>query len=99
MGAFKDKPPVDVCNITKIDIDDLNPIIEVEDKNVPIFKAGDELTVDFSDGSVKLNDENFLDQLDLGSYFFGCESGDTPIAIMTDDGDADVQIDYQERWL
>lgn len=99
MGAFKDKPPVDVCNVTKIDVEDLNPIIDVEDKNVPIFKAGDELTIDFSDGSVKLNDENFLDQLDLGSYFFGCESGDTPIAIMTDDGDADVQIDYQERWL
>lgn len=100
MGAFKDHTPIDVCNVSKIVVKDLDPSsVNIEDKNIAIFKAGDELAIDFAEGDVKLNNEPFLQQLDLGSQFFGCPVGESPMIIITDDETADIQVDYQLRWL
>jgi predicted phage tail component-like protein len=96
MGAFKDKSPVEMT-LTHLSINQLNTVDSTV--NQKIFKNGDELEIDCSTNMVYLNDEPFMQHVDIGSQFFELGSGDTNIKIHSDDAEIFSTVTLTERWL
>lgn len=97
-GKHKDDIPVDVQNVCSIKVTDVEkkpPLVA----NVPIFKNGDELIVDFEEQGVYLNGISYLEQLDIGSEFFSIPSGQSQVTCRTDTSNMSVFAEYRERWL
>ncbi|MFR2314924.1 distal tail protein Dit [Terrisporobacter sp.] len=97
-GKHKDDIPVDVQNICKIKVTDVAKQ-KPEIANVPIFKNGDELVIDFEEQSVYLNGINYLEQLDIGSEFFKIPVGQSQVTCRTDTDNMSVFAEYRERWI
>lgn len=70
-----------------------------DDDNVIIFHAGDELEIDFTDSSVWLNGELFMNELDVASTFFPIYEGTTEVVVNTDDEMAIHSATFTERFL
>lgn len=86
---------VKVKDISKENIIELSP----EDYNKELFNPGDRLEINCETGEVRLNGENSLEYLDIGSLFFPLEPGINKIAVITDDKEADVLMGFKERWI
>lgn len=100
IGAYKDSRPVDVMAVRNIRVTRLN--IKNNDStpsNVEIFKAGDDLKIDFQTGEILINDEVEMTKLDIGSEFFTLPSGRSQMAVISDDKTVDVVCGFQERFL
>ena len=97
-GQHKNDIPVDVQNICNIKVTDTAPTVP-DVGNLPIFKNGDELMVDFEEQGVYLNGADFLEQLDIGSEFFTIPSGQSRVTCRTDTDNMNVFAEYRERWL
>ena len=88
-----------VNHIVVKDISNENIIENSNDEyNVELFNPGDRLEIDCENGEVKLNGENALQYLDIGSLFFTLKPGDNQLAIITDDKDSDILIGFKERF-
>lgn len=97
-GQYKNETVVDTQNICNIKVTDLAPA-PVEEVNEPIFKAGDELTIDFDEQTVELNGVDFLEQLDVGSEFFDVPTGMSEVLCQSNTDEMYVVADYRERWI
>ena len=97
-GKHKDDIPVDVQNICSIKVTDIAEQ-KPEIANVPIFKNGDELVIDFEEQGVYLNGIEYLNELDIGSEFFKIPSGQSQVTCRTDTNNMSVFAEYRERWL
>lgn len=96
IGAFQDKPTASM-SLTHVSVNQLNSIASTVNKK--IFKNGDELEIDCSSNMVYLNNEPFMQHIDIGSEFFELSSGDTDIKIHTDDKEIFSTVTLTERWL
>ncbi len=97
IGGLKDNKPVSSLAITHIKVKDLNPY--VPNVNFTVFKAGDNLRVDFAEGTVTCNGIDYLDKLDIGSNFFDIPQGKTQIIVRSDDKNADVLVGTRELYI
>ena len=98
-GAFKDNIPVDVQNITDIKVTDIQDQDDSLDENITIFRAGDELVIDFDEQEVLLNGEDFLSNLDITSQFFSLPAGNSEIICRSDSKKTQVCAEFIERWI
>lgn len=98
IGGYKSNLPVEVMNVNEVWVDNLGTPPKPEE-NVPIFNNGDELTIDFNTQKVYKNGLNFMNELDIGSIFFECPVGNTPIVFRSEDKDMNVITSIQKRWL
>lgn len=96
IGAYQDKPTVDMT-LTHLQIKSLNKI--TTEQNVNIFKAGDELIIDCKENKVLLNNEPYMQHVDIGSSFFNIPVGDTNYRIISDDNEITSSVTLTERWL
>jgi predicted phage tail component-like protein len=64
-----------------------------------IFQSGDKLEVDLSDSSVWLNEEPFIQAVDVASTFFPVYEGETQVKVNTDDPEATFTAEFTERYL
>jgi len=87
----------DVSRVHRIRIWKINQILSYD---IPaLFKAGDELVINHDTGKAHLNGELFLNFVDAGSEFFALPSGFTEVSVNSDDYNAAVNMEFQERWL
>lgn len=100
IGKYKDEMEVDTQNICSIRVTDLAPVTS-QDQIVkdPVFKAGDELIVDFDKQEVLLNGTDYLAQLDIASHFFSIPTGMSEVRCQSDSKKMNVVAEYTERWL
>lgn len=96
IGAYQDKPTVDMT-LTHLQIKSLNKI--TTQQNVNIFKSGDELIIDCKENKVLLNNEPYMQHVDIGSSFFNIPVGDTNYRIISDDNEITSSVTLTERWL
>lgn len=96
MAAYQDKPAV-AMTLTHLQVKTLNKI--PTEKNVNIFKAGDELVIDCKENKVLLNNEPYMQHVDIGSSFFNTPVGDTTYRIISDDNEITSSVTLTERWL
>ena len=97
-GSYGKHIPVDVQNVSNIKVTELNPK-DTTPVNLPIFKAGDELLIDFDTQEVLLNREECIDQLDIGSDFFGVSAGQEEIMCVSDTTQMIAHAEYRDVWL
>lgn len=87
----------DVNRVHRIRVWKVNQITSYD---IPaLFKAGDELVINHDTGKAHLNGDLFLNFIDAGSEFFALPAGFTEVSVNTDDGNAAVNMEFQERWL
>lgn len=98
-GAYGNNIPVDVQNVTNIKVTDISKQDNKIESNIPIFKSGDELKIDFESQEVMLNREEYVEHLDIGSEFFNLESGHEKILCVSDTNNMTCYAEYRERWL
>lgn len=98
IGQYKQVIPVDVMNITDINITNLNHTPQ-SNENKPIFRPGDELMIDFSEQKVYLNGRLFMNEIDIGSQFFTVPVGNSQMICKSDDDTIDVEVGIQKRWI
>ena len=86
-----------VNHITVLDIsnEDGN---QQEEVNYEIFKNGDLLEIDFEKCTVKLNNENFIHKLDIGSQFFSVGKN-SRIVVKSDDTGVTGTCSYRKRYI
>lgn len=97
-GKYKQTIPVDVMNISEIKITNIGTPPKPKE-NKPIFKAGDELVIDFSEQKAYLNGRDFMNNIDIGSQFFTIPVGDSQVICNSDDKSIDVEMSIQKRWI
>lgn len=97
-GKYADKNVVDTMTFNRLVVKNLNQLEENTDKNVILFKQGDELKIDFSQNEVLLNNVKDMTNVDIGSKFFELEVGEYDIRLSSD-ADITSSIIYNERWL
>lgn len=97
-GSYAQNIPVDVMNISEIRVTDIGEPPKPEE-NIPLFKNGDELTIDFSTRKVELNKLPFMQDLDIGSQFFSIPVGSSQMICASDDANIDVEVSLQKRWI
>ena len=97
IGAYQDKPTVDMT-LTHLQIKSLNKPA-TEKVNVNIFREGDELVIDCRENKVLLNNEPYMQHVDIGSSFFTVPVGDTNYRIISDDNEITSSVTLTERWL
>lgn len=96
-GQHKTMPLPEEIGLTDLKISRLNKV--AEDETVINFSAGDELEIDCSENRVRLNGFDYMEKIDIGSQFFGCDTGLTQFICNTDDEEAYVSAVIQEKWL
>lgn len=96
IGAYQDKPTVDMT-LTHLQIKTLNKV--TKEQNVNIFSPGDELIIDCRENKVLLNNEPYMQHVDIGSSFFNTLVGDTNYKIISDDNEITSSVTLTERWL
>ena len=69
-----------------------------EEVNYEIFKNGDLLEIDFEKCTVKLNNENFIHKLDIGSQFFSVGKN-SKIVVKSDDTGVTGTCSYRKRYI
>lgn len=95
-GQHKDRPVPEELGLTHLKVSRLNEI-PVED-DVVNFANGDELEIDCIENKVRLNGLECMEKVDIGSEFFGCDSGISQFVIKSDDSVYSSAI-IQERWI
>ena len=96
-GQHKTMPLPEEIGLTDLKISRLNKV--AEDETVINFSAGDELEIDCSENRVRLNGFDYMEKIDIGSQFFGCDTGLTQFICNTDDEEVYVSAVIQEKWL
>jgi predicted phage tail component-like protein len=96
-AQFDTNPVVPEMGVTDVRIVKTNS--PSPDDNVTIFHAGDELEIDFTDSSVWLNGDLFMNELDVASTFFPIDVGTTEVIVNTDDTTATHSATFTERYL
>lgn len=96
-GQHKDLPVPEEMGLTWLRIYKLNDV--PEGNNVLCFEEGDELEINCSKNEILLNGFNCIDRVDIGSRFFGCDTGESQFVCKTDDENAVVTATIRERWL
>lgn len=100
IASYGKNYPVDLVAVDNIKVKKLNMKTDVSiNDNVEIFEDGDNLHIDFENGSVFLNDDDFMEQLDIGSEFFKIPTGKSQIICRSDDTTMNVTAGLQERFL
>lgn len=100
IAAYGKNYPVDLVTVDNIKVKKLNMKTDVSiDDNVQIFEDGDNLHIDFENGLVLLNDNDFMEQLDIGSEFFKVPVGNSQIICKSDDTTMNVTAGLQERFI
>ena len=99
ISKFHGAEPVSVMAINHIAVKDISNEDGVEEEvNYEIFQAGDFLEIDFEKGSVKLNNDDFIHKLDIGSQFFSVESN-SRITVRSDDNNVSGVCSYRKRYI
>ena len=100
IGTRNNSQPMDIVAITNIEVQryNVNTDSNVE-TNLEIFKANDELQINFENGLVTLNGKPILTNIDIGTEFFTLPSGRSQVVCRTDDTSADIVCGFQPRFL
>ena len=96
-GQYKDNPVVDVMSLNHVTVKNLVPYKPEE--NRPIFRQGDELTINHDTNKVYLNGRPYMEDLDIGSQFFSVPTGASAFVFATDDANADIEVGLTKRYL
>lgn len=96
-GQYKDSPVVDVMSLNHVTVKNLVPYKPEE--NRPIFRQGDELTINHDTNKVYLNGRPYMEDLDIGSQFFSVPTGASAFVFATDDANADIEVGLTKRYL
>lgn len=96
-GQHENLPVPDEIGLTHLKISRLNEVPVEND--IINFEAGDELEIDCNENKVRLNGFDCMDKVDIGSQFFGCDTGLTQFVCNTDDENAHVAAIIQEKYL
>lgn len=96
-GQWKDSPVVDVMSLNHVTVKNLVPYKPEE--NRPIFRRGDELTINHDTNKVYLNGRPYMEDLDIGSQFFSVPTGASAFVFATDDANADIEVGLTKRYL
>ena len=81
-----------------LQVQSLSDIVPAE-HNVQQFVMGDVIEIDCGVPSVKLNDVERNDLVDIGSQFFDLQVGDNSIKMASDDKNATLGIIFNEKYL
>ena len=73
--------------------------IEPATQNIQHFELGDVVEIDFGIPSVRLNNVERNDLVDIGSQFFDLDVGETTIKIASDDEDMSFGVIFNEKFL
>lgn len=98
IGQHKNSIPVDVMNVNEIYVTNIGEPPKPKE-NKPLFRKGDELTIDFSTQEVNTWLGSQMQNLDIGSEFFELPVGASTIYINSDDKELDVVANIRKRWL
>ena len=98
VGALKNFPPKKHMCLENLTIKNLKTQENV-DINIPIFRKGDNLQVDFQSGSVTCNGIDYLDKLDIGSDFFNIPKGNVQMIVRTEDKNCDILVGTRDCFL
>lgn len=97
-GQLDTYTPCQIMEVTNVAVFQ-NNTIDPSTHNQTIFQAGDELEVDHTDSSVRLNGNLLMNQLDIGSEFFSIDSGTTEVKVLTDDTGATHSAIFTEKFI
>lgn len=84
--------------LSHVSVYNLNPQSNVEE-DIIYFHEGDVLDLDFATGNAYLNEVNCNNLVDVGSSYFPLDTGETEIALNSDDSGASISVAVQEKWL
>ena len=96
-GQYGESPVVDTMSINHVEVKNLVPYTPTE--NRPIFRQGDELTINHETNKVYLNGRLYMEDLDIGSQFFSVPTGASSFIFATDDTNADIEVGLTKRYL
>lgn len=100
IGKFGTNDEVSEVGITNIKVTRLNTKTdEVVNGNAQLFEAGDHLQIDFQNGTVILNNNSLMNQLDIASDFFTIPVGRSQVVFKSDDKNAAVSCAMQDRFI
>lgn len=101
-GKYKDNIAVDVMNVNEIYVTNVGTAPKPTE-NKPIFKNGDSLIIDFGDQTSRVlrrgQTISMMQNMDIGSEFFACPTGESQIGVKSDDKNIDVGASIRKRWL
>lgn len=98
VGALKNFPAKKHMCLENLTIKNLKTNNNV-DVNIPIFRKGDNLQVDFQRGSVTCNGIDYLGYTDIGSNFFNVPQGVSQMICRSEDSNMDVLIGTRDTFL
>ena len=102
IGKYKNTIAVDTMSVNDITVTNIGTPPKPKE-NKPLFKNGDSLIIDFGDQTTRLIRGNqvisMMQNLDIGSDFFACPTGESQIAVRSDDTGIDVNASITKRWL
>ena len=100
IAKYDGAKPVSMMSVNHVKVVDISNEDgnQQEEVNYEIFKKGDFLEVDFEKCTVKLNNENFIHKLDIGSQFFTVGENST-VSIKSDDPDLLSSYSYRKRYI
>lgn len=100
ISKFDSADPVSVMAINHITVKDISKedgYVE-EEINLEIFDEDDYLEIDFEKCTVKLNGDDFIHKLDIGSQFFNVEQN-SKIIVKSDDNSLSGVCSYRKRYI
>jgi predicted phage tail component-like protein len=97
IAQYKNNPVVRKCAITDLQVIKHN--LDTTYDIPKIIQAGQVLEIDCAESSVYIDGNLFMNDLDIGSEFFGIESGKTEVIYASSDNAVSVTATYTERFL
>lgn len=100
MGTSGEQVKASGMAVTDIKIDNLTlSDTDPGDTNIMSFQAGDSIVIDCHENTVKHNNNNGMYLVDVGSSFFGIDTGNIEIKVTTDDKELVGNVIFNERYL
>ena len=99
MGTTGTLEKSSAMSLNHIEVQELNPKSDNEDKNIVYFKEGDILEIDCENHRCFLNDEPCDDLVDIGSRYFEVPAGESTINVHSNDDGIVTGVVYREKWL
>ena len=98
MGTLGDAEDVASMSVTYVNVKTLTEIDDTKIYNFEEFEEGDVLDIDCSIPSVRLNNVDCSELIDIGSQFFALEPGENNIKIASNDSPS-VDITWNDKYL
>lgn len=96
-GQHLDRPVPEEIGLTHLKVSRLNEVpVEADVIN---FAPGDELEIDCMEDNILLNGFEYMEKVDIGSEFFGCDAGISQFVVRSDDKDIYTSATIQERYI